>query len=103
MLHEQNPNIVQLQVHLPGQHLVMYDPTEDPEKIMERAISEKTTLSAFFCANADTGALGDAAHRLTYQEFPQHFVYNDNTKMWAIWQKGFAIGRMTYIPPNAGE
>ena len=70
---------------------------------MECAISEKTTLSAFFCANANTGALGDAARRLTYQEFPQHFMYKDNAKMWAIQQKGFAIGRMTYVPPNAGE
>lgn len=103
MLYEQNPNIVWLQVHLPGQHLVTYDPTEDPEKIMEHAVSEKTTLSAFFHANANTGALGDAAHRLTYQEFPQHFMYKDNAKMWAVQQKGFAIGHMTYVPPNAGE
>ncbi|XP_026419608.1 uncharacterized protein LOC113315558 [Papaver somniferum] len=37
----------------------------------------------------------------TYQEFPQHFV-GDNKK-WKIRQQGFAIARMYFVSPSAGE
>lgn len=102
-LHKQVPNVVRLQIHLPGHHLVTFDPSEDAETVMQRAASEKTTLTAFFRANAHPGELGEAARQLTYQEFPQNFTYKANTKSWALRQIGFAIGRMYYIPPTAGE
>jgi hypothetical protein len=102
-LHSQEPNVVRLQVHLPGQHLVVYDPDEDINTIMQRASSEKTTLTSFFRANADSGVLGIEARKWTYQEFPQYFVWKDDKKVWAVRQKGFAIGRMYFVPPTAGE
>lgn len=102
-LHKQHPNVVRLQVHLPGQHMVTFDPTEDLEIILERAAAEKTTLTAFFHANASDGEVGTVARRMTYQEFPQCFAYKERTKTWAVRQKGFAIGRMNYVPPNGGE
>jgi len=43
------------------------------------------------------------ARQLTYQEFPQHFVYNENDKEWRIRQSGFALGRMYFIPPSAND
>jgi hypothetical protein len=91
-----------LQVHLPGQHLVRFDPDEDPAKILERASRETTTLTAFFAANADE-QFGQLARRYTYQEFPQHFVYSTQTKKWAPRQRGYAIGRMYFVSPTAGE
>lgn len=102
-IHQQEPNIVRLQVHLPGQHLVTYDPDEDIQTVMERAAVERTTLTGFFEANADLGPLGLEARKWTYQEFPNHFVWKTNQKHWAIRQRGFAIGRMYFVPPTAGE
>jgi hypothetical protein len=49
------------------------------------------------------------ARRLTYQEFPNHFVLNSDpinpqSKVWRPRQKNtFALGRMTYVGPTAGE
>ena len=82
--------------------MVTYDPTEDPEVILDRAAAEKTKLTAFFRANANP-ALAPTANAITYQEFPQSFTYNDEKKSWGIRKKGFAIGRMVYVPPNGGE
>jgi hypothetical protein len=103
-MHGQQPNIVRLQIHLPGQHMVVFNPDEDPEAVLERATQEKTTLTAFFDANKDPGPLGEEARKLTYQEFPQHFVWNkDGKKKWTLRMQGFALGRMYFVAPNAGE
>lgn len=33
-MHGQQPNIICLQVHLPGQHMVVFNPDEDPEALL---------------------------------------------------------------------
>jgi hypothetical protein len=101
-IHKQVPNVVRLQVHLPGNHFVTFDPDEPVERTLARAAEEKTTLTAFFRANADPET-ASLANRFTYQEFPQHFVYNEKGKKWTIRKKGFAIGRMYFIPPSVND
>jgi hypothetical protein len=102
-IHDQTPSVTRLQVHLPGQHMVVFDPDEDAAAIIARASHERTTLTAYFEANADDGALGMEARKYTYQEFPQHFVWRVQEKKWAIRQRDFSIGRMYFVPPTAGE
>ena len=102
-IHDQEPNVVRLQVHLPGQHMVTYDENLTIEEVVTRAANERTMLTEYFRANADEGAVGMLAHRVTYQEFPQHFVWKADKKSWAIRQHGFAIGRMYFVPPTAQE
>jgi hypothetical protein len=106
-LHDQIPNVIRLQVHLPGQHMVVFDPDDDPSIVQERAENEQTTLTAFFAANSDGGALGELARTLTYQEFPQKMVLKEKSrsrpKRWEIRQKGFALGRMYFASPLGGE
>lgn len=59
--------------------------------------------------NQHPGPVGDLARTLTYQEFPNHFVLksdenNPQSKIWSQRQRNsFAIGRMTYVGPTAGE
>ena len=101
-IHEQVPNVVRLQIHLPGRHFVTFDPDEPAEQIEARAAEEKTTLTAFFHANADP-AMAPIAHELTYQEFPQKFVYKAKAKVWHVHKRGFALGRMHFIPPKSGD
>jgi len=43
------------------------------------------------------------AQQLTYQEFPQKFVYDEQDKEWRIRKKAFALGRMYFVPPNAKD
>jgi hypothetical protein len=101
-IHEQSPSITRLQVHLPGQHLVTFDPNEDPQAVLERAASEETTLTAFFKANRDHH-LRVEAQKYTYQEFPQYFTWKSSTKSWDLRKKGFTLGRMYHVSPTAGE
>lgn len=101
--HDQIPNVIRLQVHLPGQHMVVFNPDDNSSTIQRRAASEKTTLTAWFKANSNIGQLGQIARQHSYQEFPQHFVWKDNTKSWDFRKQGFAIGHLYFVPPTAGE
>lgn len=101
-IHRQVPNVVRLQVHLPGYHFVTFDPEEPQERILARIAGEKTTLTAFFRANANA-ELAPIARRLTYQEFPQKFVYHERDKEWHIRKSGFALGRMYFVPPSTQD
>lgn len=64
---------------------------------------------AFFKMNQISGPVGDLARSLTYQDFPHHFVIqsdanNPQSKIWRPRQRNtFALGRMTYVGPTAGE
>lgn len=102
-LHEQVPNVIRLQLHLPGQHMVVYNPNEDLATICQRAANEKTMLTAFFETNRREDAIGSFARRLTYQEFPQHFVWNREQKTWTHRQRGYALGRIYFAGPTGGE
>jgi hypothetical protein len=85
--------------------MVIFNPDEDADAVLERAAGERTSLTSFFEANADGGALGVLARQYTYQEFPQHFTWKNgkDEKRWAVRRQGFALGRMFFVPPNAGE
>jgi hypothetical protein len=43
------------------------------------------------------------AQQLTYQEFPQWFVYNEQDKQWHIRKNGFALGHMYFISPSTTD
>src|SRR4051794_2632455 len=84
--------------------MVVFDPDEPVDTIIARASSEVTTLTEFFKMNRAECVDGDNARMLTYQEFPQKFVWNKNKKTWGARQRrGFALGRMYFVPPMAGE
>jgi hypothetical protein len=83
--------------------MVTFDPNENIHTTLARVSRERTTLTAFFEANANTGQLGIEARNYTYQEFPQHFTWKPDRKEWSIRHRDPAIGRMFFVPPTAGE
>ena len=91
------------EIHLPGQHMVVFDPDEPVHAIASRAASERTTLTQFFCMNCLENDVGEQARKLTYQDFPHEFVWHKDTKTWTKRQKGFSLGRMYFVPPTSGE
>ena len=101
-MHEEEPNVVHLQVHLPGEQAVVFNEDDNPAEIVEHAAQSKSTLTAFFEANR-AGQGTQIAKSLLYQEFPQKFVFVQKTKKWKIHERGFALGRMYYVHPTAGE
>src|SRR6266436_5252680 len=70
-IHHQEPAVVNLQVHLPGQHMVNYNPDKPIDDILARAALEKTMLMAFFQLNIDERI----APAYPYQEIPLHYVW----------------------------
>jgi len=105
----QKPNVVPLQIHLPHEQQIMFDPSANAAHIVECGENADTPLMAFFKANQLPGPTGDLAQTLTYQEFPNHFVIkaspsNLQSKEWHHRQReSFAIGRMVYVGPTARE
>jgi len=98
-IHHQDPAVMSLQVHLPGQHMVVFKPNEPAHFVQARAEQEKTMLTAWFDINrSDTGA-----HHYTYQELPLHFVWDRTKKIWKRRQRGSTIGRLLFVSPTAGE
>ncbi|CAG8813910.1 12397_t:CDS:2, partial [Cetraspora pellucida] len=83
-LHNEKPDIMQLHVHLPGKHRVIFRDDEPLEDIINRSNTEKTTLTAWFEANA----MYPEARRLAYTDFPTQWVYDKRTKKWKPRQKG---------------
>jgi hypothetical protein len=47
----QHPPVVRLQVHLPGNHLTIFDPSESLDTILACGEHEQSMLMAFFAAN----------------------------------------------------
>ncbi len=90
-------------VHLPGQHMVLFNPDEPVKSIMSRAAAEQTTLTEFFSMNSLNNEIGEQAQNTTYQDFPQYFVWHKVSKTWTKRQKGFSLGRMYFVPPTGGE
>jgi hypothetical protein len=100
-MHKEFPNVVRLQVHLPNQQYVIWNPEIDSniEEVADRAAVKDTTLTAFFKANAKY----EEGRQLLYHEYPQKFTSVQKTKEWKLRQRGFAIGRIYYVSPVAGE
>ncbi|KAF5318680.1 hypothetical protein D9619_010670 [Psilocybe cf. subviscida] len=104
-IHHSVPNVIRLQIHLEGEQVFMFDPDDDLENVIETGIAKKTTLTAFFAANADDGPLGEEARKHTYQEFPRFFTYCKSKRKWSLRSSRgqYAIGRIYFIKPTAGE
>jgi hypothetical protein len=98
-IHHQEPSVISLQIHLPGQHMVVFNPNDSPENVTSRAQQEKTMLTAFF----DLNKCDPLAHAYTYQQIPEHFVWSHPQKMWKRRQRGSSIGRLYFVSPTAGE
>ena len=104
----QRPNVVPLQIHLPNEQRIVFDPSLNARHIVECGENSDTPLLAFFKANQRPGPVGNLAWSLTYQEFPKQFTLKSieddpHSKTWSHRQTGFAIGCMIHVGPTAGE
>ncbi|KAG0588920.1 hypothetical protein KC19_2G278400 [Ceratodon purpureus] len=98
-MHDEDPNVVRLHLHLPGMHRVIFNTREDPLTVLNRGQVQRTRLTEFFrmCATDEN------ARRLTYQDFSQHYVWKQQESIWKIRERGFAIGRLYFARAAEGE
>ncbi|XP_013614355.1 PREDICTED: uncharacterized protein LOC106320522 [Brassica oleracea var. oleracea] len=98
-IHYNQPNVVKLPLHLPGQHRAVFDQSDDLAEFISREDADKTMLTAF----VEACNTYEEARELTYIEFPSRFVYHPSDKTWTPRQQGEAIGRVVYISQGAGD
>ena len=112
-MHEETPNIVRLAVHLENEQTVIFNEEDVANGVIDAAAAKHTTLTAYFKANAEElnrrqnapliGPHPASAIDFLYQEFPQKFIWKAPKRAWEPRKKGFAIGRMYFAHPSAGE
>ena len=99
-VHDEWPPVVRLTLHLPGEHVVMFEDDDTAEDVRSRADNARSTLMAWFEFNrAHAGS-----RHILYQDFPEQHVWKPKERVWSLRkQERFAIGRMHFCPPSAGE
>jgi hypothetical protein len=111
-MHEHDPSVMHLHVHLANQQTVVINPDRDGslDVVLARA-EHDTTLLAWFKANAGIGLPAEDLARMpledirnvSYQDFPSKMVWKANLHKWQVRKWGFQIGRMYYAHPSSGE
>ena len=89
-------NVIRLPVHMPGENIVYYGEDITAAQLEQRA---KTHLTAYFQPNATNPRARDCL----YQEFPGSFVWISKSCKWKDRQRGWALGHMYMVHPNAGD
>ena len=94
-----SPPVLQLQVHLPGMHMVAYKSTEDLNEVVTREKSQRSMLTEYFKMNATD----PDARKYLYREFPEFYVWKKKLGIWKQREQRTQIGRMLYAHPAEGE
>jgi hypothetical protein len=90
---------MQLQVHLEHDQCVTFD-ENDPDAVSQLTTEpDDTHLTAFFKENQRN----ELARNILYIDFPRFFRWNRNNHRWTTRKGGDTIGRLVFIPPNAGD
>src|SRR6185312_7475844 len=93
------PHVLQMQVHLPGMHMVPFKDEDNLEDVLERARNQRSMLTKFFRMNSED----PNARRYLYREFPEHYTWNKSKKVWSTRKRSYQIGRLVYAYPSEGE
>lgn len=81
-LHKEWPSVVRLDIHLPRQQRMVFDPTADEDQLLERLSASTSTLMGWFQLNAEDAF----ARTLLYHDIPGHYIWNDG-----LWRKRVRI------------
>ncbi|GES85174.1 transcriptional factor B3 [Rhizophagus clarus] len=99
-MHGRASKVQKLAVHLPDHQSVTFQEGENLQNIIERAISHKTILTAFFQENMKN----PAARAYTYIEFPIHYTWDLSLHKWKPRKTTTTmIGRLYMVQPSEGE
>ena len=98
-MYSMSPPILQMQVHLPGMHMVPFNDDDNLEDVLERAKSQRSMLTEFFRMNIED----PNAQKYLYREFPKHYTWNKSKKLWKPRKRCFQIERLVYAYPSEGE
>lgn len=99
-LHDGSPSVIRLQLHLPREHSVIFDPDANLAEIVNDPRLQRTTLTEYFTANE----MFEEARELPYYKFPLNFTWNAKIRKWTHRVRDSkCIGRVYFCGPKAGE
>ncbi|XP_057720071.1 uncharacterized protein LOC130934526 [Arachis stenosperma] len=92
------PVVIRLPFHYPDDMPILYKDTDTIQSVVE-IFFKKSMLIGWFKENEEH----IDARNLTYFEFLTKFVWNEKHHMWTHRKQGYAIGRISQIPPMNKE
>lgn len=98
-IHKRKPYVQKLIIHLEGQHSITYSAKDHLGRVLTKFGVEKTMFTEWMEMNKHC----EEARGLTYVEFPSHFVWEKESKVWSKRKRGFSIGRIVNIHPASGQ
>jgi hypothetical protein len=73
-LHQEWPAVERLDLHLPEEHIVVFNPMDDANDVQEQLPVATSKLLQWFCLNQRD----PAARLLRYVDIPEHYVWKDH-------------------------
>ncbi|CAD6967722.1 unnamed protein product, partial [Tilletia controversa] len=103
-LHGLYPSVHALDIHLEGQHRVVFDPDNEGDALnrLESAQDNSKLLASFALCSSDLVATAD----LTYATVPARYTWDSRSKQWKRRSQARAqgqVGRIYYAPFSSGE
>ncbi|KAL7145491.1 hypothetical protein ABFS83_07G088000 [Erythranthe nasuta] len=98
-IHYRDPSVIRLSFHLPDHQPIVFNENQSLQTVLDRPSAKQTMFIAWFEANKNYPHARD----LRYGDFPQQFVYKEDSRTWAPRKKRFSIGRIANVPPGKGE
>ncbi len=94
-LHKEWPPVMRLDVHLPRQQTIVFDPTLDEDTLLAQLEKTVSTLMGWFHLNA----IDAFARTICYHEAPEWFTWSKG--MWhRRCNKKIAVGRIFGVSPQ---
>ncbi|KAK1366246.1 hypothetical protein POM88_041807 [Heracleum sosnowskyi] len=98
-IHHCSISVLRLYFRLPGEKSCTFTENETLEKVVRREKFKHSQLESFFILNRSD----PNARQYTYDQIPQHYVWNETDRIWTMRKKGKQIGRLLYTHHSAGE
>jgi hypothetical protein len=93
-LHKEFPPVTRLQLHLPNEHSIVFDPTADDDDLTSSIVTSTSTLLEWFALNVRDSH----ARSLLYQHIPEQYSWHTANKQWSRRTCGSpGIGRMLAV------
>jgi hypothetical protein len=96
-LHKEYPSVVRLDIHLPKQQQMIFDPTQDEDTLMQQLTSTTSTLMGWFALNA----VDDFARTLLYTDIPSHYIWVDARWQQRVYKKVPRVRVAVHVTANA--
>jgi len=79
--------------------MVLFRDDDDVQEVATQLAISRTMLIEWFKTNQES----EVARNLTFDQFPQQWVWNQKLKRWTLCKRSFAIGHMYYAHPTSSE